>query len=70
MKALIKKILVLIGLYDYLRWSKLFKIYIKLRNPESVKQSKREYHFLKKIILTGANEMIFDVGANQGDKTQ
>lgn len=48
----------------------MFKIYIRLRNPESVKQVKREYQFLKKILVSNGSEIIYDVGANQGDKTR
>lgn len=69
MKSIIKKLLVFAGLYDYLRWSSLFKIYIRLRSPQTVKQAKREYQFLKKILVSDGNLIIFDVGANQGDKT-
>lgn len=70
MKSLIKKILIFTGFYNYIRWSWIFKIYIRLRSPETVKQANKEYQFLRKILISNSHAIIFDVGANHGDKIQ
>jgi FkbM family methyltransferase len=68
MKKHIKRLLKKIRLYEYLKYSRIFYFYEKLLKPEVEKRREREISFYTSF-LTKCN-LIFDIGANDGHKTE
>ena len=63
---MIKKILVKFKLYNFLRHSFLYYLILRIKNKEYIRSLDQDYNFFKKILIK--NEIIFDIGSNQGDK--
>lgn len=67
LKFCVKKMLHQIGLYESVRWSRLYLCYIALR-PAVSKRQRNEQIFLSPFI--SPNSLYFDVGANVGAVTE
>ena len=67
MKKIIKTFLVKYGWFEYFKYTKLYQLYVRLRNPEN-----HEFH-LKEEAFYGSflkhSKLVFDIGANHGNKT-
>jgi FkbM family methyltransferase len=57
-----------LGLYHKLRYSKVYEILLWIRNPNYLRALRNDLAFYKSV-LDARCELIFDIGANQGDKT-
>jgi FkbM family methyltransferase len=68
MKTAIKKILLKKGLYYPLKYSRLFHLYQLIFKPSEIRQQQLEITFYKSFLP--ACELIFDIGANDGHKTE
>jgi FkbM family methyltransferase len=68
MKKHIKRLLKKMKLYEYLKYSTFFYLYEKFLKPEVEERRKKEISFYTSF-LTNCN-LIFDIGANDGHKTE
>lgn len=68
MKTTLKSILIRLGLFYDLRWSKLFLWYRDRVDPAQKRQNEREARFLKSFFKGKKPKLIFDIGANDGTK--
>jgi FkbM family methyltransferase len=68
MKKAIKKFLITNGLYYPLRYSFIFHLYQLLFKPHDISQQRREVAFYRSFL--GSCDLIFDIGANDGHKTE
>jgi len=69
MKEAIKRFLRQKGIYEYLRYSRLFRLYQQLAKPADRVQEQRELTFYRSF-LPGSSALFFDIGANDGHKTE
>jgi FkbM family methyltransferase len=67
MKNFVKKILVRLNIYLPLRYSFLFRIYIKLFRRDIIAEEKKEIAFYRSFL--NKCDLIFDIGAYDGHKT-
>lgn len=63
-----KKIIQRTGLYEYLKYSRLFRVYERLLKPAAGAAHAREVRLYQSILGEGA-KLIFDIGAYDGHKT-
>jgi FkbM family methyltransferase len=68
MKNVLKSIFLGTGFYEHLKYSKVFALYEKLFKPGVKLQFDRELAFYRSFLK--ASELFFDVGANDGHKTE
>lgn len=68
MKNIIKHILKKYGLYLKWRYSSIYFQILRIKNPQYIRALNNDYDFYKMILGNRLN-LIFDVGANHGDKT-
>jgi FkbM family methyltransferase len=68
MKRRIKHFLQKKNLYYSLKYSRLFRLYQLLFKPAEIKEERREISFYRSFLP--ASKLIFDIGANDGHKTQ
>jgi FkbM family methyltransferase len=68
MKQFIKSLFVKAKVYEYIKYSSIFHIYTLFFKPQEKKNFEREVHFYKSF-LNKCN-LIFDIGANDGHKTE
>ena len=65
-----KTVLRRLGLYDVLRRSPAYGLYMHLFYPKLASQPRRELRFYRQALSTlKPGDLIFDVGANEGFKT-
>ena len=66
---MIRAVLRRTGIFQRLKASAVYDLYWRLRDRSRLKQREREVAFYRSV-LTGlpANPLIFDIGANRGDK--
>ncbi|MEE6169124.1 MULTISPECIES: FkbM family methyltransferase [unclassified Mycolicibacterium] len=70
MLEMLKRALRRIGLYDTLRRSPLYGLYLRLFYPKLASQPRRELRFYRQALpALKPGDLIFDVGANDGFKT-
>jgi len=58
------------GIYDALRYSWIYKIIQRVRNPAHLRKLDEEEQFYRKLLAALDVDLIFDVGANVGDKAE
>lgn len=63
-----RKLFNLLGIYDSVKYSRLFKVYESLFKPHVKKQFLREVKFYSSFLKPCS--LIFDIGANDGHKTE
>ena len=63
---MIKKLLLKFKIYNFLRYNFLYYLILRIKNKEYIRSLDQDYNFFKKILIK--NEIIFDIGSNQGDK--
>jgi FkbM family methyltransferase len=70
-KSKVKSLLSNIGLYERLKCSTLYALYCSLANRKLIQEQRQELHFYRSV-LPGIKpgDIIFDIGANVGHKTQ
>ncbi|OBC16621.1 hypothetical protein A5784_25735 [Mycobacterium sp. 852013-50091_SCH5140682] len=70
MLEMLKRALRRIGLYDTLRRSPVYGVYLRLFHPKLASQPRRELRFYRQALpALRPGDLIFDVGANDGFKT-
>ncbi|MBD0293817.1 MAG: FkbM family methyltransferase [Flavisolibacter sp.] len=67
MKQRIRRYLLKKGIYDYVKYSQLFRLYERLLKPEVKQAFQREYQFYQSFLTPCS--LIFDIGAYDGHKT-
>jgi FkbM family methyltransferase len=70
MVSLFGKLARMTGLYSYLRYTLIYEVVQRLRNPAHSKQLDIEEHFYRGLLSGLDIGLIFDVGANVGDKAE
>ena len=68
-KSIIKNLLEKIDLYENVRYSIPYSIYLRFSNPSYLKSLDDDFKFYKSLIGINKNLLIFDIGAFHGDKT-
>lgn len=68
MKKAIRELFIKNGIYYPLKYSRLFQLYEVLFKPSVLKQKKKELEFYGSFLP--ACDIIFDIGANDGHKTE
>ena len=63
---LIKILLIKSNLYNFIRYSSLYYLILKFKNPSYIESLDKDFFFFNKILKK--KKLIFDVGSNQGDK--
>ena len=70
-KQRIERVLTDLGLYAPFKSSTLYEAYIRIARPEIVRERSREIDFYRDLLKSfGDRAVIFDVGANVGDKAE
>ncbi len=59
-----------LGIYGAIRYSPIYPLIQRLRNPGYFRALQREERFYRQLLGTGNSGLVFDVGANVGDKTE
>jgi FkbM family methyltransferase len=65
---LLKKVIQRAGWYDYVKYSRLFRLYERLFKPQVLEAHKKEVRLYQRI-LGSVDGTIFDIGAYDGHKT-
>ena len=68
LKQYLKKLLMYTGTYYLIRYNNIVIQFIYLLNKKMLIEKNKEINFIKTIIQK--NALIFDIGANQGYKTE
>jgi hypothetical protein len=70
MISFIGKIARLSGLYGALRYTWVYEVVQRLRDPAHARKLNEEEHFYRELLAGLKVDLIFDVGANVGDKAE
>lgn len=57
------------GIYNFIRYSKLYYWILKYKNPKYIKALNDDLAFYRAALGRDSLDLVFDVGANRGDKT-
>jgi FkbM family methyltransferase len=69
MKKIIKSLSQSVGAYNTIRYSKFYYWILKYKNPNYIKALNEDLAFYCSALGGGTLDLVFDVGANRGDKT-
>lgn len=59
-----------LGIYDWLRYSSFYDLVLRVRNPAYLKALNEDEAFYRRLLSGHKVDLIFDVGANMGDKAE
>ena len=64
----IKQIAIRLGVYDRLRYSDVYRKWLSIKNPNHLAHQAADIEFYKTLFGGARLKLIFDIGANYGDK--
>lgn len=67
-KTLLRRFAELVTQIDHIDDSLPYQWYLRLRHPKHYEEKRREEAFYRKLIMSLGSDLVFDIGANEGNK--